>query len=200
MEIKTRHTPAFGVARIVLAAGESVQADPGAMIASTFGVTQAQAGRKGQATFTAPQNGGWVDLAPGHPGDIRLLDFDGRIGWAVVPERVLALPSTIHRDQSWPALQALFGGDTGFAAHYSGSGKLVLAAHGPVDAMTLDASEMITVRPGYLLAYQDGIQVRLRAADPSGPQSVRTGEGLLMDFAGPGTVVVQGRKAPGQTS
>lgn len=193
MEVKARHTPAFGVARIELAAGESVQAAPEAMLASSFGIVQSQQGRKGPTSFTAPSGGGWLDLAPSHPGDIQLLDFTGRIGWAVVSGRILALPTTIRKDATWPALQALFGDDTGFVDHYSGTGKLVLAPHGPVDAFTLDASEVITVRPAALLAYQDGIQVRLRALDPSGPQSVRTGEGLVVDFAGPGTVVVQGR-------
>jgi uncharacterized protein (AIM24 family) len=58
----------------------------------------------------------------------------------------------------------------------------------------------VTIRPDFLLAYPDTVQSRLRAVDPAGPQSVRTGEGLAVDFAGPGTVLVQarnGRLKPG---
>ncbi|MEU6647155.1 AIM24 family protein [Saccharomonospora sp. NPDC046836] len=195
MQVQTRHTPAFGVARIVLAQGEAVQADADTMIASSFGVTESRPSRgAAPSVFTAPTGGGWLDLAPKHPGDVYPLEFDGSVGWSVAVGAMLARPATLRRDHPWPALQALFGGDIGFLEHFSGSGQLVLACRGAVDALTIEAGEVVTVRPGYLVAYPDGIQVRLRALDPSGPQSVRTGEGLAVDFAGPGTVLVQGRK------
>ncbi|PXY37135.1 TIGR00266 family protein [Prauserella sp. PE36] len=195
MQVQTRHTPAFGVARIVLSQGEAVQADADALLANSFGITETRPGRgKGPSIFTAPAGGGWLDLAPEHAGDIYPLEFGGRGGWSVAVGKVLARPPTIKRDQPWPALQALFGGDTGFLEHFSGTGQLVLACRGPVDALTLEAGEVITVRPAFLVAYPDAIQVRLRAVDPAAQQSVRTGEGLALDFAGPGTVLVQARK------
>ncbi|WP_199431387.1 AIM24 family protein [Qaidamihabitans albus] len=196
MRFQTRHTPAFGVVRVTLAEGEAVEADPRTMIATSFGVTQARPGRgKAPSVFTAPAGGGWIDLAPERAGDVYPLEFDGRTGWSIVKGAVLARPATVRRDQPWPALQALFGGDTGFLEHFSGTGSLVLACHGPVDAFTLQAGEVITVSPAFLLAYPDAIQCRLRAIDPAAPQSVRTGEGLALDFAGPGTVLTQSRRA-----
>ncbi|NIJ10270.1 uncharacterized protein (AIM24 family) [Saccharomonospora amisosensis] len=194
MRVHTRHTPSFGVARISLAAGEAVEADPATLLASSFGVTPTRSGRGRQASvFTAPAEGGWLDLAPAVPGDVHPLEFDGKIGWSVVRDSVLARPATVRRDHPWPALQALFGGDAGFLEHFSGTGLLLLASRGPVDSFTLRAGEVITVVPRFLLAYPDTVQVRLRAVDPSGPQSVRTGEGLVLDFAGPATLLVQAR-------
>ncbi|OLT48006.1 hypothetical protein BJF85_14090 [Saccharomonospora sp. CUA-673] len=196
MEVHTRHTPTFGVARIVLADGESVQAPDEAVMANGFGVSVSHP-RGDLPVYTAPSGGGWVDLAPQTPGDVYPLAFDGRSGWCVstIPEpRVLARPASIHRDAEWPALRSLFGGTVGFLEHYSGSGSLVISARGAVDLLNLDAGEMITVRPAFLVAYPDTIQVRLRAIDPSAPQSVRTGEGLVLDFAGPGTVLLQARR------
>lgn len=195
MQVHTRHTPAFGIARIVLSQGEAVQAESEAMIASSYGVTESRPpkGSTALSIFTAPAGGGWIDLAPAHAGDVYPLEFDGRSGWCVGGDHVLARPATVRKDQSWPALHALFGGDSGFLEHFSGTGQLVLACPGPVDALTLEAGEVITIRPAFLLAYPDGTQVRLRALDPSGPQSVRTGEGLALDFAGPGTVLIQAR-------
>lgn len=203
MEVHTRHTPAFGVARVVLAPGEAVQAGADAMLASSFGVVEVPPSRGGvrshgkgaPSVFTAPAEGGWIDLAPTGAGDVYPLEFDGTTGWCVAKDAFLARPATVRRDDGWQALQALFGGDSGFLEHYSGVGPLVLASAGPVDAFTLQAGELITVRPGFLLAYPDAVQCRLRAIDPSGPQSVRTGEGLTLDFAGPGTILVQARKA-----
>lgn len=194
MRVQTRHTPTFGVARIALHEGEEVEAESAALLASTYGVVQKQRGRdKSLSVFTAPAGGGWIDVAPTLPGDVYPLDFDGQTGWTVLRTAVLARPATVRRDRSWPALQALFGGDPGFLDHFSGTGPLVLASHGPVDALSLQAGEIITVIPRFVLAYPDTIGVRLRAQDPAGSQSIRTGAGLAFDFAGPGHVLIQAR-------
>ncbi|GAB3393528.1 AIM24 family protein [Amycolatopsis echigonensis] len=196
MRVHTRHTPGFGVARVLLAPGEAVQAAAETLLASSFNVaeTNQNRGRKGgRSVFTAPQEGGWVDLAPLGPGDVYPLELTGSTGWSVHRESVLARPSTVRVDQNWAPLQQLFGADSGFLEHYSGRGPLLLTAPGPVDSFDLGRGEIVTVRPDYLLAYPDTVQCRLRALDPSGPQSLRTGEGLVLDFAGPGTVLVQSR-------
>ncbi|MET9261491.1 AIM24 family protein [Amycolatopsis sp. NPDC004079] len=196
MRVHTRHTPGFGVARVLLAPGEAVQAASESLLASSFNVaeTNQNRGRKGgPSVFTAPQEGGWVDLAPLGPGDVYPLELTGSTGWSVHREGVLARPGTVRVDQNWAPLQQLFGADSGFLEHYSGRGPLLLTAPGPVDSFDLGRGEIVTVRPDYLLAYPDTVQCRLRALDPSGPQSLRTGEGLVLDFAGPGTVLVQSR-------
>ncbi len=196
MRVHTRHTPGFGVARVLLAPGEAVQAAAESLLASSFNVAEANQnrGRKGgRSVFTAPADGGWVDLAPLGPGDVYPLELTGSTGWSVHREGVLARPSTVRVDQNWAPLQQLFGADSGFLEHYSGRGPLLLTAPGPVDSFDLGRGEIVTVRPDYLLAYPDTLQCRLRALDPSGPQSLRTGEGLVLDFAGPGTVLVQSR-------
>ncbi|GAB2744425.1 AIM24 family protein [Amycolatopsis magusensis] len=196
MRVHTRHTPAFGVARVVLGPGEAVQAAAEALLASSFGVAPSAPSRKGgPVVFTAPAEGGWVDLAPKRAGDVYPLEFDGTQGWCVAKDAVLARPAGVRRDQHWPALQSLFGGDGGFLDHYAGVGPLILSCTGPVEVFSLDPGEIVTVTPGFLVAYPDNVQVRLRAIDPSGPQSVRTGEGLALDFAGPGRVLVQARSA-----
>lgn len=195
LRLQTRHTPAFGVVRVMLSPGEAVQAPAEARMAGSLGITEARQGRggSGATVFTAPAEGGWLDLAPSGPGDVYPLEFDGQGGWSIAKGSVLARPVTVRPDRSWPALRSLFGGDTGFLEHYSGSGSLVLATGGPVDALPLESGEVITVHPAFLVGYPDGMQCRLRAVDPSGPQSVRTGEGLALDLAGPGTVLVQAR-------
>ncbi|MFD9896319.1 AIM24 family protein [Amycolatopsis sp. NPDC059027] len=200
MRVHTRHTPNFGVARVFLNPGEAVQGTGETMLASSFGVTETvpsrggvRAGKTAPSVFTAPTDGGWIDFAPIVPGDVYPLEFDGSAGWSVHRDALLARPASIRHDQTWPPLQQLFGADSGFLEHYSGTGPLVLAAPGPVEQFELARGELVTVSPDYLLAYPDSVQCRLRAVDPSGPQSLRTGEGLTLDFAGPGTVLVQAR-------
>lgn len=197
----TRHTPSFGVARLVLSGGESVRADQSAMLASSFGVALVPEGRGGargkakgaSVIFMAPAEGGWVDLAPADPGDVYALEFDGRTGWCVAKDAVLAQPPAVRKDDVWLGFSAIFGSEAGFLEHYSGLGSLVLTCAGPIDAFPLAAGELISMSPAYLLAYPDGMQCRLRAIDPAGPQSLRTGEGLVLDFAGPGTVLSRAR-------
>lgn len=199
MRVQTRHTPGFGVARVLLDPGEAVRAAPETLLASRFGVTETPASRGVRASksamsvYTAPADGGWIDFAPLRPGDVYPLELGGGTGWSVHRDAVLVRPSSVRRDANWAPLQQLFGADSGFLEHYSGTGPLVLATPGPVDAFELAQGELVTVRPDYLLAYPDTVQCRLRALDPGGSQSVRTGEGLAVDFAGPGTVLVQAR-------
>ena len=201
MQVRTRHTPAFGVARLLLAPGEAVQADYASMLATSYGVVvdvRSRAGSRGRsvkAVFTAPAEGGWVDVAPALPGDIYSLELDGVNGWCVSRGGRLAVPATVRTDPNWAGFRNLFGAETGFVEHVSGVGTLVLAACGSLDMVTLDQGELITVDPSYLLAYSEMTQSRLRAVSQSVHQSVRTGEGLLLDFAGPGQLLIQTRNA-----
>jgi uncharacterized protein (TIGR00266 family) len=199
MQVRTRHTPTFGVARLQLAPAETVLADYGALVATSYGVLVepkirgGSRGRRRPSTFTAPAEGGWVDLAPAVPGDVHVLELDGLTGWCVARRGVLASAATVVSNTAWSGFRALFGVDIGFLEHASGTGSLVLSCCGMVDMVTLDSGELITVEPGHLLAYTDHTQARLRAASQSLPQSVRTGEGLVLDFAGPGQLLTQTR-------
>ena len=206
MQVRTRHTPAFGVARLLLAPGEAVQADYASMIATSYGVVvdvRARGGsrsRSARAVFTAPAEGGWVDVAPALPGDVYTLELDGVNGWCVSRGCWLAAPATVRTDPQWSGFRNLFGAETGFVEHVSGVGALVLSACGTLDVVSLDQGELITVDPAYLLAYSELTQSRLRAVSQSMPQSVRTGEGLLLDFAGPGQLLIQTRNARAMTA
>lgn len=195
MEVHTRHTPSFGVARLVLRGGESVRAEQDAMLACSFGVTVAAEarGKGGPVVYTAPADGGWIDLAPADPGDVYPLELDGQRGWCVSRGAVLAEPPGVRRNPLWPGFSTLFGAEAGFLEYCSGAGKLVLTCAGPIDAFELEHGELISMNPAYLLAYPEGMQCRLRAIDPAGQQSLRTGAGLVLDFAGPGTVLSRAR-------
>ena len=103
MRVQTRHTPAFGVARVLLDPGEAVQAAPETLLASRFGVTETPAGRGGvraskstTAVYTAPSDGGWIDFAPLRPGDVYPLELRGGTGWSVHRDAVLVRPSAVR--------------------------------------------------------------------------------------------------------
>jgi uncharacterized protein (TIGR00266 family) len=191
------------VARLLLAPGEGVQAAPGAMVATSYGVGVDRAGAtafralakswKDAEVFTAPAEGGWVDLTAHLPGDLYVIELDGSSGWCLARDGWLAAASTVALESAWPGFRTMFGGDVGFLAHGNGLGPLVLRCYGAVDLVTLGAGELISVDPGHLVAFPDTMQCRLRAVNQDVSQSVRTGEGLVLDFAGPGQLVTQTR-------
>ena len=110
MNVEIRHSPSFAVARCNLAAGESIKAESGAMVATSAGVSveaQMQGGlMKGLkrsvlggeslfiTTFTAPDGGGWVDCAPHLPGDVTVLDVTESLN---LTKRFMALLDRRHR-------------------------------------------------------------------------------------------------------
>src|SRR6266545_923167 len=120
MQVRTRHTPTFGVARLQLAPGEAVLADYAALVATSFGVIvdpKVRGGSRGRSrptTFTAPAEGGWVDLAPSVPGDVYVLELDGMYGWCVARGSALAQGSGLRMEPQWPGFRALFGTEVGF--------------------------------------------------------------------------------------
>lgn len=203
MQVRTRHTPTFGVARLLLAPGESVQTAGGAMLASSYGVgvesasatsfrPLARAWRDAEVC-TAPAEGGWLDVAPSLPGDLHVLDLEGTTGWCLARDGWLAAAGTVRLAAGWHGFGAIFGGDVGFLAHAEGAGQVVLACFGALDLVTLGPDELVTIDPGHVVAYPDTVQCRLRALRPGADQSVRTGAGLVLDFAGPGHLVTQTR-------
>lgn len=199
VQVRTRHTPAFSVARLLLAPGEAVQADYSTMLATSYGVVVdvrprgGSRSRSAPAVFTAPAEGGWVDVAPALPGDVYTVELDGVSGWCVSRGAWLAAPATVRSDPAWAGFRNLFGAEQGFVEHVSGAGALVLSACGSLDIVALGQGELITVDPAYLLAYSELTQARLRAVSQQVHQSVRTGEGLVLDFAGPGQLLIQTR-------
>ncbi|HEY3707782.1 MAG TPA: TIGR00266 family protein [Amycolatopsis sp.] len=209
MQVSVRHQPSFAVARLALAPEEPVQVESGAMMATSYGVTvqsQAQGGiMKGLgraflggesffiSTFTAPQNGGWVDVAANLPGDVQIVNLDGGTGWCVTRGCWLASSHGVQTETRWGGMKNLMGGEGGFLSHATGQGQLLVSCYGAMETVTLQPGEMITIDTGHVVAYADTVQYQIRKAAQGAIQSMKSGEGLVFDFAGPGQVMVQTR-------
>lgn len=213
MQVHTRHTPLFAVARLMLAPGEAARAESGTMLATSYGVSVdarpkgglfgslARAALGGESslvlTFTAPARGGWVDLAPALPGDLHVLELSGAGGWCVSRGSWLASDLGVELQPQWGGFRPLFGGERGFLTHAAGSGRMVLCCYGALDALRLEAGEYVTVDAAHVLGYPDTVQSRVRPLSQGMTQSMRSGEGLILDFAGPGQVLTQTRSPRG---
>jgi uncharacterized protein (TIGR00266 family) len=212
MDVTVRHAPSFAVARLNLASGESLNAESGAMMATSAGVeieAKMRGGLKGAfkrsvlggesvfvTKFTAPSQGGWVDVAARLPGDVVVLPVHG--GLNVARGGYLAADEGVEIDAKWGGLKNLAGGEGGFLVRVQGQGQVVVAAYGAIDVVELQAGESFVLDSGHMVAYEDGVEFQLRRAASGGLiQSAKSGEGLVFEFTGPGKVWTQSRN-PGE--
>ncbi|HEV7653230.1 MAG TPA: TIGR00266 family protein [Mycobacteriales bacterium] len=210
MQVQVRHQPSFAVARCLLAPGEPVRVESGAMLATSWGV-QLEASMQGGmfgglkraalggeslfvTTYTAPQGGGWVDVAANLPGDVVTVSVTPERPFFITRGCWIANSHGVEIQTRWGGAQNLFGGEGGFVIQATGQGDVVLGAYGAVDTLDLAPGEAVTVDSGHVVAYDAGVQTRLRrAVEGRSIQSLTSGEGFVFDFAGPGRVMIQAR-------
>ncbi|MGK8512783.1 TIGR00266 family protein [Nocardia asiatica] len=210
MKVQLRHNPASTIARCFLAGGEPMRVESGAMVAHSAGVTlQAKAeggilaGLKRSvlagesffvSTFTAPPQGGWVDVAPALPGNMLNLQitpdrpfFISRGGW-------IANSHGVQVESKWGGFANLFGGEGGFGLRAHGEGEIVVGVFGAINVIDLQPDEPITINTGHVVAYDLAMNFTIRrAVSGRSIQSLKSGEGFVFDFTGPGRVLLQTR-------
>ena len=210
MQVQVRHQPSFAVARCLLAAGEPLRVESGAMLATSWGV-QVEASMQGGlfqglrraalggeslfvTTYTAPEGGGWVDVAANLPGDIVTVSVIPDHAFFITRGCWIANAHGVDIQTRWGGSQNLFGGEGGFVLQATGQGEVVLGSYGAVDTVELGPGEAITIDSGHVVAYDAGVQSRLRrAVEGRSVQSLKSGEGFVFDFSGPGRVMIQTR-------
>lgn len=209
MRIEIRHSPSFAVGRCLLAEGETMRGESGAMMATSAGV-QIQASMQGGlmkslkrgvlggesffiTTYTAPQGGGWVDVAPNLPGDVTEIEV-GAQPLFVQRGSYLASEDGVEIDTKWGGLKNLVGGEGGFMLRATGRGSVLLSCYGALDRVRLADGEVMVVDSGHMVAFDETVEFTLhRAVEGKSIQSLKSGEGFVFDFRGPGEVMVQSR-------
>lgn len=227
MNVDVRHDPSFAVARVTLEPGEQLRAESGAMMATSAGVTLQASTQGGMlkglkrsflggeslfvTTYTAPPSGGWVDVAHHLAGAIVVLPVTPSEPLSITKGCWLASSAEVNLDTRWGGFKNLFGGEGGFLVHATGTGTALLASYGAIDRMELGAGEAVAVDSGHVVAFGGGVTSQLRKVAGGIVQTLKSGEGLVFDFAGPGWVMTQSRNPaaleawirqlmPGQTS
>ncbi len=226
VDVEVRHSPAFAVARVALAPGEQVRAESGAMMATSYGVG-VEASTQGGAlkglkrsflggeslfitTLTATADGGWVDVAHHLAGDIVTSGVTPDQPMSITKGCWLASSAGVDLDTRWGGFKNLFGGEGGFLVHATGHGTVLLACYGALDTVTLGDGESVTIDTGHVVAFGPTVGSRIRKVAGGVMQTLKSGEGLVFDFTGPGWIMTQTRNpaaleawirqiAPGQT-
>lgn len=207
MNLAIRHDPAFAVVRAELAAGEEIRLEAGAMMAMSAGVeleSKMEGGLKkglmrsvlgGESLFVtklrATNAGDWVDAGPRLPGDVKVLDVDGSIN--LTRGAWLLSDAGVEIDTKWGGFKNLVGGEGGFLVHASGQGQVVVSCYGAMEVYELAAGDRLVLDSGHLVAYEPDLTMTTRKVTSGIMQTLKSGEGLVFEFTGPGKVWAQTR-------
>jgi len=216
MQYQIEHGPAFAWLKVQLAGGEKVQAEAGAMVRRTVGLemhTRLNAGRSpgifaqliavvvalvrkffgGETLFVndfhGPQ-GGEVVLAPALSGSIVQQRLTSGQRLFVQTGSYLANTGNIDTKVRWGGLKALFGGEGLILLECSGEGDLFVNSYGGVVPVAVNGRFIVDT--GHIVAFDGTLNFKVKSV--GGVKSfLFSGEGLVCEFSGQGTVYIQSR-------
>lgn len=141
---------------------------------------------------STPTGPGLVALAPTLFGDIVSLEITRGATWNVGKDAMLAHTSEVIKDTKSQGLgKAFFSGEDLFILRFTGEGILWLTSYGAIETKHLGQGEQHIVDNGHLVAWNCNYNIERAGGGTMG--SMKTGEGLVCRFTGPGTVYIQTR-------
>ncbi len=144
-------------------------------------------------TATAGASGGWIDLAPSLPGDVSVVTVTPDIPLMIQKGSFLCAEQGVEIDTKWGGMKNLIGGEGGFLLRASGSGEVVLSTYGALDRFDLQSGQQVIVDTNHMVAFSESVTMELRKASSSAMKSMKSGEGLVFVFTGPGELMMQSR-------
>jgi uncharacterized protein (TIGR00266 family) len=216
MQYHIEHGPAFAWLRVGLEPEERIVAEAGAMVRQSTSLeveTRLNASRKagvfglivaffvalvrrflgGETMFVNEfwgPRGGEVVLAPKLSGQIMRKTLDGVRTLFVQRGGYLASSASIDTRVRFGGLRTLFGGEGLVLLHCTGNGDVFVNSYGGITEVAVDGK--FVVDTGHIVAFDGALDFRVRSI--GGTKSfLFSGEGLVCEFEGRGTVYVQSR-------
>jgi uncharacterized protein (TIGR00266 family) len=216
MQFDIEHAPAFAWLKVRLGAGERVTAEAGAMVRHSPALTMDTRLNAPRSTgffgkiwrvcialtrkllggetpfvneFHGP-NGGEVVFAPALSGNIVHRRLAGAETLFVQTGSYLASTGTVDMRVRWGGLRSFFGGEGLVLLECKGDGDLFVNSYGGVTEVPVDGS--FVVDTGHIVAFDGSLNFKVRSI--GGVKAfLFSGEGLVCEFQGRGTVFVQSR-------
>ncbi|MBA7715668.1 hypothetical protein ES703_124722 [subsurface metagenome] len=201
----------FTTPTVKLQAGETVRAESGAMVSMSptmelkakkqgkglGGMLKAAVGGEGlfASEFTATDGAGELVLAPPTPGDIISFELQGN---TILAQSGAYLAGSLDLELSTQgSFKAMISGEGLFLQKISGTGRVFLNSYGAVFEKKLTAGEHYKVDTGHLVAFEETVTYTVRKAAKGLFSTIVSGEGLVCDFEGPGSLWIQSRNLKG---
>jgi uncharacterized protein (TIGR00266 family) len=216
MQYAIEHGPAFAWLRVQLNPGEKIQAEAGAMVRKSGDVrmtTHLNAGFQpsifrliwaflvalmrrvlgGETMFLndfTAHSAGEVVLAPSLAGNITQKTLRGGQTLFVQTGGYLANTGSIDTRLRFGGLRTFFGGEGLVLLQCTGEGDVFVNSYGGVIPITV--TDRFVVDTGHIVAFDGSLDFRVKGV--GGAKSLFfSGEGLVCEFKGQGTVYIQSR-------
>jgi uncharacterized protein (TIGR00266 family) len=216
MKHEITHGPSFAVLRVNLQPGEVLTAESGAMVSRSARVrmqTRLNAPRsagffgKLGAFLTAlirkliageslmindflADEGGEALLAPTFSGAIAHKRLDG--GRLLLTRGAfLASSGNLELTMRWGGLRGLLAREGVFFLEVSGTGDLFYTSYG--GTLEVPVNGKLVVDNGHIVAFDPALDFNIRAAGGGVMGFLASGEGLVCEFSGRGSVILQSR-------
>ena len=137
------------------------------------------------STYTAPAEGGFVDVAARLPGDIANYTINPGQSFFISKGSWMANDQSVALNTQWGGFKNMFGSEGGFILRVEGAGLVVFACYGALEVWNLQQGQHITVDTGHMVAYEESVQMAIRQAGGGLVKMFKSGEGLVFDFSGP---------------
>ena len=210
MQTIIEYDPSYALLTVALDPGESIKAEPGAMVAQQdvqmktgsagggiFGGIRRMMGGESFFinTFTAERGGGQVCLAPATPGDIGSFNLPPGQNLFIQGSSFLACTENVQTDSQFQGFRGFFSGESLFflrAYTERGDGTVFYNSFGAIKRLPVEPGKELVVDTGHLVAFSDDVEYSIGKV--GGIRSlIGGGEGLVMKFQGSGHVWIQTR-------
>lgn len=207
MSCEICYQPGYSLAVVHLAPGEEVQAEAGAMVSMSSNI-ELEAEMKGGflgalgrslggesffiSRYQARSGAGELALAPPLPGDIGYLELAGETFYLRSGAYLAADPS-LSIDSRWGGAQGFFGSHRLILLQVRGTGGVLFSAYGAIHRRDLAPGERYIVDNGHVVGFTDGMGFTVRKAAQGWFSTFASGEGLVCEFTGPGSIYLQTR-------
>ncbi len=209
MRTNIEFNPSYSLLTVELSPGESIKAEPGAMVAQQdvdmstgmrggmFGGFKRMLGGESffLNTFTAQQGPGWVSLAPSSPGDIHSHELDPGRNLFIQSSSFLACTESVETDVKFQGVKGFFSGESAFfiRTYSDRSGETVFFnSYGAIKQVPIEPGRELVVDTGHVVAFSDDVEYSIGKVGGIG-SLIAGGEGLVLKFRGSGHVWVQSR-------
>ncbi|MBX0324350.1 TIGR00266 family protein [Halomicroarcula sp. F13] len=206
MEYEITHRPSYAQISLSLEPGESVRSEGGAMVSHTSGIdveTKAEGGLLkslsrsvlgGESffmnTFTASEPS-TLRLAPALSGDVQHHELEDETLF-VQSTSFLASDPAIDVDTKFGGGKTFFGGEGLFLLKLTGTGPAFISSYGAIDELTVSNGDPVVVDTGHIVAFEESLDFTVRKVGGL-KSTLFSGEGLVCEFTGEGTVWTQTR-------
>jgi len=216
MKIDVEARPSYGMALVQLDKGEAFTAESGAMVAMSDRLVVDTAfngtGSGGfldwlQAAFVAlvrrffagetlfvnkfraTEDGQQVMLAPTMVGDV-VVESTRDSPITVQAGSYLGSTPKVALNLGWGGFSMLFSGEGAFFLKCEGEGDMLINAYGAIEKHALDGKYIVD--SGHVVAFEGDIRYTIRRVG-GWKSTLLSGEGLVMEFTGKGTLWFQTR-------